>query len=55
MAEEWDQIMHILERESREFQEARRVQVGTTFSEINNLNKVEYFKHLQVLVLLPSG
>ena len=46
---------HILEGESKEFQEAMRAQVGTTFSQINNPNKVDSFKHLLVLVLWPSG
>ena len=40
MAEEWGQIMHIFEREDKEFQEAMRVQVGTTFSQSNNPNKM---------------
>ena len=31
MAEEWGQIMHNLDRESKEFQDAIRPQVGTTF------------------------
>ena len=44
MAEKWSQIKHILEREDREFQEAMREQVGTTFSHIYSSNKRESFK-----------
>ena len=40
MTEEWGQIMHILDREDKEFQEAMKVQVGTTFSLINNSSKM---------------
>ena len=40
----WGQITHILERKDREFQEAMRVQVGTTFSHINSSNTMESFK-----------
>ena len=36
--------MHILEREDREFEEAIRGQVGTTFSITNSSNKMESFK-----------
>ena len=49
MAEEWGWIMHTLEREDKEFQEAMRVQVGTTLPHIKNSNKMESFK-----ILSPS-
>ena len=55
MAEKLGRITHILERESKKHQEAMKVQVGTTFSQINNPNKGESFIHLLVLVLSPSG
>ena len=41
IAEKWDQITHILERE---FQETLRAQVGTTIPRINSSNKMESFK-----------
>ena len=44
MAEESGQITHIFEREEREFQDAMRGQVGTTFSCINSSNKMEPFQ-----------
>ena len=55
MAEKWDQIAHILEREDREFKEAMKGQVGTTSSSPNNSKKMESLKKcLLGLVLLPS-
>ena len=44
MTEKWDCILHILERENREFQEAMRAQVGTFFPHINNLSRIEFLK-----------
>ena len=44
MADKWGHILHILEREGREFQEAMRVQVGTTFSHTNSSSRMEFLK-----------
>ena len=44
MAEKWDHILHFLERENREFQEAMRAQVGTTFSHTNKSSRMEFLK-----------
>ena len=44
MAEKWDCISCILERQNSEFQEAMRAQVGTTFSHTNNLSRMEFCK-----------
>ena len=38
MAEKWDQIVHILEREDKEFKEAMTGQVGTIFPRVKGLN-----------------
>ena len=45
MAEKWGQIIHILEREDREFKEAMRGQVGTASSSTNCSNKMGSFKN----------
>ena len=44
MTEEWGHISHILEREDREFQEAMRAQVGTTFSHTLSSSRMEFLK-----------
>ena len=44
MAARWGYISHILEREDREFQEAIRVQVGTTFCHTNSSSRMEFLK-----------
>ena len=48
MAEKWNQIAHILEREDREFKEAIKGQVGTTSSSPNNSKKMGSLK-------MPTG
>ena len=48
MAEKWGQIMHILERENRKFEEAMKGQVGTISSSPNNSNKLGSLK-------MPTG
>ena len=40
MAEKWGQIIHNLDREDRDFEEAMRGQVGTTSSSPNSSNKM---------------
>ena len=42
MADKWGHISHILEREDREFQEAMRVQVGTTSFHTNSSSRMEF-------------
>ena len=44
VVDKWDCISHILERENREFQEAMRAQVGTTFPHTINLSRMEFLK-----------
>ena len=55
MAEKWGQIIHILEREDREFKKSMKGQVGTTSSSPNSSDKMESLnKCLLGLVLSPS-
>ena len=44
MADKWDCISCILERDNREFQKAMRTQVGTTFCCTVNSSKMEFLK-----------
>ena len=46
MAEKWGQIMHILDVEDKEYEEAMRGQVLTTFPSTNSSNKVGSFKNV---------
>ena len=46
MAEKWNQITHILEREDKEFTEAMREQIGTIFPNTNALKNIGSFKML---------
>ena len=44
MSDKWDHILHILERENRDFREAMRAQVGITFLHTINLSRMEILK-----------
>ena len=44
MADKQDHILYILERENREFQEAMRAQVGSTFLHTINSSRIEFLK-----------
>ena len=55
MAEKWDEIAHILEREGREFKEVMKWQVGTTSSSSNNSKKMGSSKKCLLEPVLSSS
>ena len=55
MAEKWDCILHILEKDDRELQEAMTAQVGTIFSHTTSSSRMEFLKTFTDAGIIAHG